>query len=163
MTREEPPDAGISPPPPPAVTDDAQELLAYVRDRDVKCPLCGYNLRALAIPRCPECGQGLKLAVGLTDVRLKAWIVCTASSCLSAGVGLVFLFIFIRNGGAPRIPATEQAISFYSFPTMIPLAALFLFCRRAFLRRSEASQASLAFLTLVLVILHFGILFSWVR
>ena len=24
--------------------------------RDVKCPLCGYNLRGLIEPRCPECG-----------------------------------------------------------------------------------------------------------
>lgn len=26
-------------------------------DRDIPCPLCGYNLRGLTVPRCPECGH----------------------------------------------------------------------------------------------------------
>ena len=25
-------------------------------DRDVACPDCGYNLRMMCAPRCPECG-----------------------------------------------------------------------------------------------------------
>jgi hypothetical protein len=28
-----------------------------VIDRDILCPLCDYNLRGLADPRCPECGH----------------------------------------------------------------------------------------------------------
>ena len=28
----------------------------WVMDRDVHCPTCGYNLRMLREPRCPECG-----------------------------------------------------------------------------------------------------------
>ncbi|MBU0638047.1 MAG: hypothetical protein KKB50_04220 [Planctomycetes bacterium] len=33
-----------------------------VFDRDVACPCCGYNLRALTTPRCPECGLTFSVA-----------------------------------------------------------------------------------------------------
>jgi hypothetical protein len=29
-------------------------------DRDLPCPACGYNLRMLHTPRCPECGQAFR-------------------------------------------------------------------------------------------------------
>ena len=38
-------------------------LLDFVRDRDAACPRCGYNLRNLTLPRCPECRHDLVLAV----------------------------------------------------------------------------------------------------
>lgn len=37
-----------------AATDDLPNWNAI--DEDVTCPLCEYNLRGLATPRCPECG-----------------------------------------------------------------------------------------------------------
>lgn len=37
--------------------------------RDVQCPLCGYNLRGLAEPRCPECGYGFAWADVLREDR----------------------------------------------------------------------------------------------
>jgi rubredoxin len=37
--------------PPPAQAPDWSRI-----DRDIACPLCGYNLRGLVEPRCPECG-----------------------------------------------------------------------------------------------------------
>lgn len=30
--------------------------------RDVHCPRCGYNLRGLTVPRCPECGLAFEFA-----------------------------------------------------------------------------------------------------
>lgn len=38
-------------------------------DRDVHCPLCGYNLRGLAEPRCPECGYAFAWAEILNPKR----------------------------------------------------------------------------------------------
>ena len=35
------------------------QLLQFVRERDVECPGCGYNVRNLASDRCPECGEQL--------------------------------------------------------------------------------------------------------
>ncbi|MEO1716445.1 MAG: hypothetical protein AAFR76_04975 [Planctomycetota bacterium] len=34
---------------------DADQIKAYLADRDVPCPRCGYNLRGVADPTCPEC------------------------------------------------------------------------------------------------------------
>jgi len=33
-----------------------QTLAEYLATRDVACPKCGYNLRALKVGTCPECG-----------------------------------------------------------------------------------------------------------
>jgi len=45
----------------PDLPIDAEAMcLSYVRDRDVACPLCGYNLRQFAVDTLPECGQALK-------------------------------------------------------------------------------------------------------
>jgi len=154
----------MEPPLPPGdpQTED-QHLLAFVRDRDINCPLCGYNLRALTVPRCPECGQTLKLTVGLAEPFLKAWIACAAATCLSAGVGFLILYLLTKAGPAPPFRSALEAISFYAFPAMIPIAGLFLFYRRAFLRRSRNSQTIIALVTLVFVALQFGIFFSWIR
>lgn len=34
-------------------------LRAYLADRDVPCPACGYNLRGITTAACPECGAAL--------------------------------------------------------------------------------------------------------
>jgi hypothetical protein len=44
--------------PGPATT----QAVSPAPDRDVPCPLCGYNLRGLAEPRCPECGYRFEWA-----------------------------------------------------------------------------------------------------
>ena len=38
-------------------------------DADLACPLCGYNLRGLVDPRCPECGFAFKWAELLDERR----------------------------------------------------------------------------------------------
>ncbi len=43
-------------------------LLDFVRDRDVACPRCGYNVRNLTKPVCPECEEPLVLKVGGEDL-----------------------------------------------------------------------------------------------
>lgn len=44
-------------------TSDEHALSAYLADRDVPCPGCGYNLRDGSGPVCPECGKGLRLSL----------------------------------------------------------------------------------------------------
>lgn len=36
-------------------------------DRDIPCPSCEYNLRGIAEPRCPECGQAFDPAAVLAE------------------------------------------------------------------------------------------------
>lgn len=47
MTPTAPPDISL-----PSLAAPDWETIT----REVKCPLCGYNLRGLSEPRCPECG-----------------------------------------------------------------------------------------------------------
>lgn len=55
-------------------TTPAQTTAALDRapaDRDVACPLCEYNLRALVEPRCPECGYAFTWDELLDPARQK--------------------------------------------------------------------------------------------
>ena len=67
---------------------DQQLLTAYLSGRDVHCPKCRYNLRELAVNKCPECGTAIALKVGEKSVRLGAYLtlfavlVYSAISCL---------------------------------------------------------------------------------
>ncbi len=44
--------------------DQRGEMLrAFLAEHDEPCPMCRYNLRGIAGGVCPECGEGLRLAV----------------------------------------------------------------------------------------------------
>ena len=56
---------------------DAGPLLALLKQQDCPCPGCGYNLRGVTQPKCPECGHGfdadmLLSKAGRTD---PAWLI----------------------------------------------------------------------------------------
>lgn len=71
--------------------DDAASLHAYLADRDVACPGCGYNLRGLMHGTCPECSQDLRLTVGLVEPRLGLWLASVVGAAV--GFGLNFLLL----------------------------------------------------------------------
>src|SRR5205809_4254839 len=73
-TVEQLPQISDSPP-----ADRAQDLLLdFLRDHDAACPVCGYNLKTLTRPICPECGHELVLTVGTTRVRL-GWLLAAVA------------------------------------------------------------------------------------
>ncbi|MEO1535249.1 MAG: hypothetical protein AAFS11_06795 [Planctomycetota bacterium] len=57
---------------------DADQLRAYLADRDVPCPGCKYNLRDLVHVSCPECDAAIDLAAltsGPVGTRMSSfWI-----------------------------------------------------------------------------------------
>ncbi len=73
--------------------DPCDLLRAFLADRDVPCPGCGYNLRGLPSDRCPECNQPLVLRVGLAEPRLGAWLGAVSGLLSGAGAALVCLLI----------------------------------------------------------------------
>ncbi len=80
-------------------------LLTFLRERDASCPLCGYNLRSLVRPQCPECREDLILAVGVRKLRF-GWFLATITPGLFSGIAAFFLLIPIimsplLGGGAP--------------------------------------------------------------
>jgi|SRR5687767_14768173 len=129
---------------------DAAALLDYLRERDVACPLCRYNLRGLRASRCPECGRELTLGVWLAEPRMGAWVVALVPSLLAAGVGVLLLFAMIAEGwnmidGMPF----ALVIAMGCFLVFIPIAAAVLVLRRRFMRLAERRQWVLGALLLL--------------
>jgi hypothetical protein len=75
----------------------------HVADRDVSCPGCGYNLRGLTWPVCPECKQDLELRVGLVEPKIGAFV--TGLIALAGGIGfhgvLMAYSLWLRAMRAP--------------------------------------------------------------
>jgi hypothetical protein len=78
----------------------AIELTAYLAERDVDCPVCGYNLRGVPGRVCPECGRPIRLParppvhyifwkVGLAGMLLTY----SALAVLAASVAFGHLFV----------------------------------------------------------------------
>jgi hypothetical protein len=89
------------------------QLLQFVRNRDVECPGCGYNLRNLCNDRCPECGQKLEIALRLAEPRqgaLIAGLVGLASGFGLGGLLLVYFLVLLI-----RMPDVAGASSFARF------------------------------------------------
>lgn len=55
--------------------------------------MCGYNLRNLTSPRCPECGEQVELHVKLAEPKTAAWLAGVVG--LSAGLGFSMLFLLL--------------------------------------------------------------------
>ena len=128
---------------------DELALREFLRDRDVPCPLCGYDLRGLTIPRCPECGQPLKLGVGLAEPVLKTWIVMIVPLLAWGGVGFLFWTIMLRVGEWPRTRDGFQRVLIVLLAVSPVFAVVGLTTRKKFLRMPIESQWSIAMTTAV--------------
>jgi hypothetical protein len=87
-------------------------VTAFLMDRDVPCPACGYNLRGAAGIGCPECGQAIEIGVLAAD-PLRRWrrlvvialAALVADSALTVLSDIYFLLVVLQNApggmGAP--------------------------------------------------------------
>ncbi len=86
-----------------SVAPDHNVLLAYLRDHDAPCPVCGYNLRHLTHDVCPECGHQFKLAIGSVHAAFGYLLAFLAPMMMVAGLALVIAALFLVLGApAPR-------------------------------------------------------------
>ena len=67
-------------------------LLEFLRDQDAACPVCGYNVRSLTRPICPECKQELVLTVGALQLRL-GWLLAAVAPGFFSGIAACFVCI----------------------------------------------------------------------
>src|SRR5665213_3310054 len=81
------------------MTDAETNLLReYLTNADVPYPGCGYNLRGLPGAQCPECGDEIKLQIGLAEPRLAANIAGLIGLAAGGGFnGLLLIYIFIER------------------------------------------------------------------
>lgn len=124
--------------------DEDALLLAHVRNRDVACPLCEYNLRALTSTRCPECGHRLQLRVALVDPYMRDWIATLIPLCGSGGIGIVFAIALVIFGPPRGSDAVLAIMSMVWFIGSIPLAVVVMLLRRGFMSMPRTGQRWLA-------------------
>lgn len=130
-------------------------LRAFLADRDVPCPRCGYNLRTLAGDRCTECGTALMLTVNATEPIQRAWIAAMVAATLGAGIGLMFLALILGEAGLP--PREWYWIIGISW-AFFPVVAVLIWKRRTFLRGATWVQVWLvAAVCVPLAVLAVGI------
>ena len=126
-------------------TAEPRALIDYLRDRDVACPLCEYNLRGLTVPRCPECGRELALRVGLVEPRQGAWIAALIATALPAGVGMLLIVTIVKDGWPQGAEfQTLQNLGFWYYLLSIPLEGCLVWQRRRFLRIQRTMQWMIA-------------------
>jgi len=124
---------------PPA--DETRLLLEFLQERDAACPVCGYNLRNLTRPVCPECRQELALTVGARRIRFEWLIVAIAPgvfSGITAGslLGLSFLARMF-DGVWPSWPF--WALDVFGLASGASAILLFVF-RYRFIRQRQSVQ-----------------------
>ena len=139
---------------------DEAALLDYLRERDVACPLCAYNLRGLTTCRCPECGRELQLSVGLVEPRMGAWITCLVAVTAAGGLGFMAI-LSIVNQGWDVVFTTEgpvQLLAIIYFLLSVPLVPVLIVFRRRYRRLSQAIQWTLAGVAIASTTLAFAML-----
>jgi small-conductance mechanosensitive channel len=135
-------------------TDDAA-LVDFLRDRDVQCPRCAYNLRGLSAPRCPECGRPLELRVGITDQRLAAWLTGMIFLAAGSGAGILMLISVIADGwpgdSDPLTQRLATSAAILHILTIPALTAWLIYARRfhRLTRRVQWIGAALVILAVV--------------
>jgi len=129
----------------------------------VRCPLCGYNLRNLTQPTCPECHQKLSLTVGVTEVPLMSFIAALVPGVFS-GLAAVFMLLPIyltHRAGRGNVPWFIVVIDVFGFLSG-SLAAALIHRRRSFLALPRGVQRRAALLIWLVHLLVAAFLFSLV-
>ena len=136
----------------PDITPDEQTLFEFLRERDVPCPLCAYNLRGLTTSRCPECGRELRLSVGLSEPFMLAWIALAFVIFATAGIGILVIWATILSNPF-RLRDIYARVSLSYLIGSPLLAALIVVFRRQLLKLDKQSQWTLAITAMTLSLL----------
>ena len=134
-----------APPTSPRDEDEVDLLQRFVHERDVLCPRCGYNLRNLTTPVCPECREELRLCVGAQRVRYE-WLIATLAPGIFSGIAAMLLLIPIAIEsfrGVGSMPWQPVVLDLFGWLSAIVAAGVFI-ARDRFLRMPVANQRALA-------------------
>jgi len=121
--------------------ESGPSLRDFLAQRDVACPGCGYNLRGLTGPRCPECHQALSLQVGLVEPRMRAYLAAVIGLACGVGFsGLLLVFVAISElrsrGGGPL----KDILLFTVVPLLMQGVCLLLLLRSRVWFRAISNQ-----------------------
>jgi hypothetical protein len=148
----------------PVVVDsrDADDmLLEFVRERDHPCPRCGYNLRNLTTPTCPECEEQLLLKVGVAKLKLHCFLLSVAPGmfCLIAfGIFCIMMFRF-----GPPGPMDLEGALILLFLASSGIFTIILASRyRQFLCLQDQTQALWMIMIWLVHIMVFGLFMTYI-
>lgn len=120
-------------------------LIEFLRAHDADCPVCGYNLRGLTRPVCPECEQELVLTVGVTRLRM-GWLFAAIAPGFFSGIAACFLLAAIVARlifGDGQMSLTLNAVDLFGWCSGI-FAIVLAVNRNRFLAQSRARQRWMA-------------------
>ncbi len=135
-------------------------LLQFVSTRDINCPACGYNLRGLSTPVCPECRESLRLTIGMIKPRMGWFLLTIIPGVFSAGCAVLLtatvVTATILSPGPAGIPF--GAILLDSFGWLSGMVAWGLYLKRYwFLRLPRRVQILWAGVAWLLHVVAFAI------
>lgn len=133
-------------------TSDEQALLGFLADHDAPCPACGYNLRKLSQPTCPECGLPLKLSVGSDEPFKRAWAITLMLSAMVAGVGALCVLMTVFEG-MPGFYHDAEYLLYFGTIVTVPVPIVLLGTRRWFCRLGKQAQYTLVGLSLAWIVI----------
>lgn len=119
--------------------DPTQLLLTYLRERDVPCPRCSYNLRNAPEPRCSECGLPIQLSIRSTIPITGHWVAAMTIYGSSALLGVFFFALVLKAGWPDGTMSVTNAV-LLAYMLHIPVALFVLFSRRRMFRWPVAVQ-----------------------
>jgi hypothetical protein len=118
-------------------------LARFLEGHDAPCPVCGYNLRGVALPRCPECDAPITLTVGSDHARPGPWLLAMLGFGMAIGFDSVVALLLT----VPVVATGAESSAVMLFAFMITLAALsavglrwVLLGRRVFQSRPRRDQ-----------------------
>lgn len=138
-------------------------LLEFVQGRNVECPRCGYNLRDLTKPVCPECREELTLSVGLVKARF-GWFVMALIPGVFSGICACFLAIPINLMpllGQQSVPIEIVLLDGFGWLSGFFAVGLFL-ARHRFLQIGRTGQIVWALVLWAIHLLVFVIFLDFV-
>ncbi|MEE9129547.1 MAG: hypothetical protein V3T84_05975 [Phycisphaerales bacterium] len=136
-------------------------LLDFVRDRDAVCPRCGYNVRNLTKPVCPECEEPLLLKVGGRTYPVR-WLLATVAPGIFTGITAgVMAVIFLIVGLPPFVPLGAILTGSFLLASAAVAGAIILWSRR-FVRQPQPRQVLWAVLLWVIHLCAFFLFLSYI-
>jgi hypothetical protein len=98
-------------------------VCAFLADQDVACPKCGYNLRGVGEPTCPECGREIELALaspGRSRGYLLFVLLALGWVLIAGGMNAYRTWKVVQTEATPRRQTLVTFTSAGSFSTSGP-------------------------------------------
>lgn len=123
---------------------DDRALLDWLAAHDDPCPACGYSLRGLGDPVCPECSMRLRLTVGAPGLRLGPWVAGIIAPALALGfdgvMSLVLIWALVTSPGVGVFLVVITGVFILLGAASAAVMLAVIRSRRRWLRRRPAAQ-----------------------